>query len=821
MTFDDRLLVQPIATRTTHTKASRSHKLATCLAAVLTLAISTPNLAAAASPPGIAALAEAAVPVASSMAPTSGPLYGFNSVVITGSGFAAGTTTVRFGGELLTPFVNAAGTSATVVVPAGLLAEPVEVIVGNGDTTAAPLVYTYNAPSLLVPGPAAPGDRDSSTGYGWPSGVGVTVQLRDAADMPVPGATVSFTTTAVGIFPAGEFLPIPVGTPDGSYTAVAADQNANSASVPLRIQLRAPTTPTLLSIDPATSPMFGGAQVVLTGTGFIPNVTRAAVDGFNGFWLDDVFSGPAGSSVWQTASPGHFIAGPVPVQVFNDVNDPTALSSPVQLLYEPPTIQALSPANAGRTTTVSGQNWLGGTVELQLVDSANRPVGAPVQSSGDSGGEFVGAELLIPADSTETFYRVLATDGYNPMSAVVLVGDAQPSAQFLDPQAGPTAGGTTVFVPGSEFQAGLTSVTLDGVPATNVVVASDGTSLTFVTPANAVGPADVVITTPGGSTSPYMTFQYLGALVLDSLSPSTGPTSGGTEVTILGSGFATNFTFVLVGGSQILNPDPVIAADGQSLTFITPAHGAGPATITVINDEGTGSGTLNFGYLPVPVAAGITPATGTAAGGRTVTVTGSGFVPDATEVLLDGNAATHVVVAADGLSLTFATGVHPAGPVGVTVRTRGGTSSVLIYTFEKVAAVAAITATSPVAVGRSTRVAGTGFTPNARVTVILTKPDGTSVRSRRSGFTDATGAFINLRLGIPVWTAAGSYAVVATDTAGNTAKTKITVTCRMHPPTHGEGLIALCTPHLPWCPHSTEPASMNPLGVLWWDWCRD
>jgi len=72
-----------------------------------------------------------------------------------------------------------------------------------------------------------------------------------------------------------------------------------------------------------------------------------------------------------------------------------------------------------------------------------------------------------------------------------------PVIDSLSPVYGPIAGGTTVTLIGSGFT-GASSVTFQGVQATSVTVVS-ATQVTAVSPALAAGPADVTLTTPGGT----------------------------------------------------------------------------------------------------------------------------------------------------------------------------------------------------------------------------------------------------------------------------------------------------------------------------------
>ena len=78
---------------------------------------------------------------------------------------------------------------------------------------------------------------------------------------------------------------------------------------------------------------------------------------------------------------------------------------------------------------------------------------------------------------------------------------------------------------------------------------------------------------------------------------------------------------------------------------------------------------------PAPVIASVSPATGTSAGGTSVTLTGSGFVTGAT-VTFGGTAATSVSVVS-ATSITAVTPAHAAGSVAVIVTNANGQSGTL------------------------------------------------------------------------------------------------------------------------------------------------
>jgi formylglycine-generating enzyme required for sulfatase activity len=81
------------------------------------------------------------------------------------------------------------------------------------------------------------------------------------------------------------------------------------------------------------------------------------------------------------------------------------------------------------------------------------------------------------------------------------------SVTSITPSSGAYTGGTAITITG-QFLAGTTSVTIGGVPATNVVAVSS-TTVTAVTPAGSVGAANVVVTGAKGVVTVPGGFTYL------------------------------------------------------------------------------------------------------------------------------------------------------------------------------------------------------------------------------------------------------------------------------------------------------------------------
>jgi hypothetical protein len=89
------------------------------------------------------------------------------------------------------------------------------------------------------------------------------------------------------------------------------------------------------------------------------------------------------------------------------------------------------------------------------------------------------------------------------------IGNFAPMPTFgsVSPSSGSTAGGTSVTVTGTGFVSGA-EVTFGGNLATSIVVV-DSEHITCVTPAGTSGPADVVVTTSGGTATGHDAWTYV------------------------------------------------------------------------------------------------------------------------------------------------------------------------------------------------------------------------------------------------------------------------------------------------------------------------
>lgn len=165
----------------------------------------------------------------------------------------------------------------------------------------------------------------------------------------------------------------------------------------------------------------------------------------------------------------------------------------------------------------------------------------------------------------------------SPGAGLVFPGIAGIPPEFtsIDPTEGSAAGGTSVTITGDHFIDGAI-VNFDGIAATDVVVVS-ATEITCTTPAHVAGLSDITVTNPDFLLiTATDAFEFIGSV--DSVTPNHGPLTGGTSVTISGSGFIDGST-VTFGGAPATD---VVVVDQATITCVTPAHALGSVDVEVV-----------------------------------------------------------------------------------------------------------------------------------------------------------------------------------------------------------------------------------------------
>ena len=199
--------------------------------------------------------------------------------------------------------------------------------------------------------------------------------------------------------------------------------------------------------------------------------------------------------------------------------------------------------------------------------------------------------------------------GRSANPAIIAPGNPQPpTLMSVAPAFGPPAGGTRVAIAGADFtETADTTVTFDGIPATQVSVIS-GNTILATAPPHAAGAVTVAVNNlyGGGSITSgyryYSTGSATGAPELKSLFPTTGTINGGTTVTLVGANF-TPETVVTFGARRAA----ATFVNGNTLRVIAPATNT-PSAVDVIASHSTSTSRLEraFNYIaPTPPAVSV------------------------------------------------------------------------------------------------------------------------------------------------------------------------------------------------------------------------
>jgi hypothetical protein len=247
-----------------------------------------------------------------------------------------------------------------------------------------------------------------------------------------------------------------------------------------------------------------------------------------------------------------------------------------------------------------------------------------------------------------------------------------PSVNDVLPDNGPTNGGNTVTFTGSSFTY-LSNVYFDSTPATSFTIDSD-TSATAVVPAGPEGFVDVVIENPAGSSTLISGYRYMAGPSAGGISPSLGPLSGGTTVTIVGTRL-TGTTGVTFGG--VASPNVTVVSPTQ-VDAVTPAGSAGAVNVVVTTPFGSSTASTQFTYAATPTLTNISPNVGDFLGDEVVTITGTNLAT-ASGVTFGGTPG--LILSASPTSLSVQTPSRAPGTVNVVVTTAAGTSNSVSFTF--------------------------------------------------------------------------------------------------------------------------------------------
>ncbi|WP_051318194.1 IPT/TIG domain-containing protein [Cohnella thermotolerans] len=530
-------------------------------------------------------------PIVTSITPNNGDLAGGNVVELWGQYFMKGMT-VTIGNQPATVKTNNGATYATVIVPTGAQAGPVDVVLTNPDGTSTTVTggYTYNKPPEKVltitsvspaEGPMQGGTAVYISGDKIDSNVQVTF-----GNTSVP-VTTYYNETRILVMspPSSQSGPVSLRltNPDGETVT---KQDAFIYSAPPVLP-----DPTITKLSLTSGLIAGGDQIYIDGTGF-----QAGLKLYFGTAEAQVLKVYSASRM-LVVSPAVASPGVVDVRVVNpDGKEGTKTGAFTYTTPPPPpapTVTSLSPNNGptsgGTQVYINGTGFMRGlkvyfgtqeAVVNTYYSSSRLLVIAPANNQAGT----VDVRIVNP-DAQEGL--LVGGYTYNALTPVIT---------GLSPDHGPMSGGTQVYVSGANFDPDMT-VTFNGqnVP---IMTYYGTTRILITTPSSSTsGAVPFVITLPNGNAA-------TGTYTYDAPPPVLAPVITKMSAT---SGNAAGGDFIYIDGANFVNGLKIYFGDvegrlykfysNKRILIQTPAGTKGSTvTIKIVNPNGQESNTMSFTY---------------------------------------------------------------------------------------------------------------------------------------------------------------------------------------------------------------------------------
>ena len=498
---------------------------------------------------------------------------------------------------------------------------------GRGSVT----LLGVDASAFTLPAGSTLGVSITGTTPGDGIAAGTYSQLVVSGSIDLNDATLQVTTSAAfaagtafaivqsGTGVTGTFNGLPQGSTvaaaDGSEFSISYQADGGDAVVLTALGTNS-MAPAVAGVGPTTGPTTGGTQVTISGT----NLAGAKSVDFGSIQVTSFLSDTA-SEITLSSPPG---SGTVDVTVVTPAGT-SATSSADEFSYvavsTPPAVTGIAPgsgpATGGTTVTITGANLAGASA----VDFGSARVTSFLS---DTASEIT---LLSPPGSGSVDVTVVTSAGTSATSSAdefsYVAASTLPAVTGIAPGSGPTGGGTTVTIIGTNL-AGASAVDFGSARVTSFL-GDTASEITLLSPQGS-GTVDVTVVTPAGTsaTSSADEFSYVAASTppaVTGIAPGSGPTTGGTTVTITGTNLA-GASAVDFGLAQVTS---FLSDTASEITLSSPA-GTGTVDVTVVTPDGTSatSSADQFSYvrsMDMPVILLAVSGSGTFGGTATLTST--------------------------------------------------------------------------------------------------------------------------------------------------------------------------------------------------------
>jgi hypothetical protein len=407
-----------------------------------------------------------AVPIISSLSPTSGSVG--TSVTIAGANFGStqGSSTIKFNGTTATPTSWNSG-SIVAPVPTGATTGPIVVTVSNVASNGAN--FTVSGPGItsLWPSSGPVDTQVTITGANFGSSQGAsTVSFNGAL-----AAATSWSSTSI-------VVRVPPTASSGNVVVTVGGVSSNGAPFVVL------SVPTITSLSPMDGPV--GTSVTITGAGF------GSVQGTSTLKFNGVVATPASWSARSisTVVPSGATTGNVVVTISGG-----SVSNPVPFIVGSiPNITNVNPSSGsvGASVTITGTNF-GGAQGASLV-TFNGVVATPTSWSATS------IAVTVPSGAT-TGCVVVVVGGLASNCSPFGVGTG-PAIFSINPTFGPV--GTPVTITGANFGStqGSSTVKFKGIAGSPTTWNS--TQIVVPVPAGATSGSVVVNVSNTASNGAYL-----------------------------------------------------------------------------------------------------------------------------------------------------------------------------------------------------------------------------------------------------------------------------------------------------------------------------
>jgi hypothetical protein len=631
-------------------------------------------------------------PTISSITPTSGGTGGAYIMTVAGTNFGSGSY-ATFGGVSATLTVNAAHSQGTLTVPAGS-GTGIAVVVICGSQSSNSATFAYSPPTISAVTPTlstATTTAITLTGTNYAtSGLAVTVGGAGCAS-PTATSTTQVTCTA----PAGTFST----TTPLAVVVTLSGQTSNSFSLAL-------TAPTVTSLSPSSGSS-SGFVITVNGANFGLNtqIVSVAVGQSSGSTTPCAL-GTLGHAQLLCTVPALATSAGTGLFVFVTVGGAQAKST-ATFSYNPPAITAITAAANSFLTD--------GTSIITITGSgfgSSVSIGSAALTSG--GGAVSAFSLVQTWSQTSVIAQLPAGSGAS--NKVTITAGGQTSAQFtlaytppavtaISPASGNFGGvliisGSNFFTSGAVFIGSLSVTTSSW----------SHTSITGTVPNGALTNQTVVVSTGGQNSSSAVLFNFL-PISVSAVSPVSGPTAGGTLVTIEGTNWGSGSPSVKINGNTC-----VVASFTSSQVVCTTPAGQGASLALVVTSFAGQSTTASAVWsYSAPVISSVAPTTINTDGTSLVTLVGTNF---GTAPVVTINSKSCPAASASHTQVVCTAGSGQGTSVGVSLSAGNqAASTTMSYTAPSVMSLSPASVNSDTLQTRVT-IAGTNFgTDHTQITV--------------------------------------------------------------------------------------------------------